>query len=343
MRQFIIFFLGAFFSQNIFSQKIDSVIVVDGINMSCSHELLDGETVTFHLKDDTNDNIKWTLNIFDKRGNDLQVLESGAGLRSFTFNITPELIPIESYECKTIEFYGDHSVYIYASIHLYKQDILIDSLPILLNVLPSRPMIKDVFFSGGSFDYNSLSYNSLATLKVMFLSDRIETCYLKYHATSQDPCDSQFPKDYTLGINIVDFNKVVGGVNNFEYHHADWGEFYTICSSNKYGAVNGVDTIFTTSLITDSDVLEFLSNLCSTGISDLNADIPRVEFTHNTLIIEGNIDPDIYTEVYSTGGSLVYRTDSQRRIDLNFLNRGVYIVRIKLNKGKTIVKKIIKS
>lgn len=325
------------------AQKIDPVIVLqDGSSVDCEHKFMDGEAATFRLKKGTGSDIRWTFNIFGKKGENVQVMESDYGADSFTLNITPDLLPMMACDCKQVDSESDLSVYICGSVYLYKGETAVDSLPVLLNVLPSRPVVKTASLDG-EFSYQYVSYYPQpATVEIIFASDRMESCHLLNYV-SDSLFAFQFPKNYTL-LHIPELNwEKVGDFYKVQYRYADSGEFYQLSCWNKYGEVLGVDTIFTNDLISDKDVLDFLETFRpGVGIDGVSADDVRVAFNGNVLMIEGNIGA-LETAVYSSGGLLKYKGNSENRIDLNFLEKGVYIVRIKLKNEKVIIKKIIKS
>lgn len=343
MKQGIIVFfvvLGAVICR---AQKIDPVIVLqDGSNVDCSHKFLDGESVTFRLQDNPVGNIKWTFKILVEEGENVQVLESDYGADSFTFTVTPELLPVPAYDCKQVDSKNDFSLYICGYVYLYKEETAVDSLPVLLDVLPSRPVVKMASLDG-DFSYQYMNYYPQpATVEIVFASDRMENCRLLNYV-SDSLLAFQFPKNYTLVYSSELSMEKVGDCYKVQYQYADCGEFYQLSCWNKYGAVLGVDTIFTNDLISDKYVLDFLETFrLGVGIDGVSADDMRVALNGNVLMVEGNIGA-FETAVYSSGGLLKYKGNSENRIDLNFLAGGVYIVRIKSSNGKVIIKKIVKS
>ncbi len=342
MKQAFFIFFFSIFSFKCLSQNIDSVVTLqDGTIVDCSHAFLDGEMPTFRLQNGKSDNIKWAFNLYDKNEKKTKVIESKNGIDNFTFKITPDLFPIYVYNCKKIEFPNDSSLYVCGSIDLYKDGTAIDSISVLLNVLPSRPKVKETSIFG-NFDYQEHGYNPCANLTISFISDRMEDCMLAYFV-SDSLNNYLFPKNHSLIYDVVD--KLKTGNNSYEltYNFADWGQFYTIAASNKYGGLHG-DTICTTDYITDPKILSFLEMLHNqiTVIDNISEENYRIVICNDAITLEGCTNMDITADIFSVNGILKSRSVSTKKIYLNHLVSGTYIVRIKIN-HEIITKKIIRS
>lgn len=312
----------------------------DGTVVDCSHAFLDGEMPTFHLQDGESENIKWEFCIYDEKGEKVKATESELGSRSFGFKVTPELLPIYSYACKTIEFPNDSSVYVCGVVDLYENGVLTDNVSVLLNVLPSRPKVKHISVHG-NFDYQDYGYTPLAQLTISFVSYRMDYCKLLYFS-SDSVNVFQFPTDHTLIIQYTDTKETSKGNHELIYDSADWGEFYTIASCNNYGSING-DTICTTDGITDPQIRHFLDNLHNQIMSIENEldNNCQIVISDNIMTLEGCTNMNFSTDIYSTNGTLMHRSHSVSEIDLNDFASGIYIVRFKSD-NKLLTKKIFK-
>lgn len=323
------------------SQNIDSAITLqDGTVVDCSHAFLDGEMPTFHLQNGESENIKWEFCIYNENGEKVKATESELGSKSFGFKVTPELLPTYGCECKTIEFPNDSSVYVCGVVDLYKNGILIDNVSVLLNVLPSRPKVKNISIHG-NFDYQDYGYTPLAQLTISFVSYRMDYCRLLYFS-SDSVNVFQFPTDHTLIIQYMDTKETSKGNHELIYDSVDWGEFYTITSCNKYGSTNG-DTICTTDGITDSQIHHFLDNL-QNQIMPIENELDnncQIVISNNIMTLGGCTNMNFSTDIYSINGTLIHRSQSVSEIDLNDFASGMYIVKFKSN-NILLTKKIIK-
>lgn len=321
------------------SQNIDPAIQLkDGGVVDKSHAFLDGETPTFSLQNGTSDNVRWEICLIGNKGEKLLAAESSIGESSFSFTITPDLFPRKS-DLTRMVFPDDSSVYICAAVELYKGGALIDEMPLLLNVLPSRPKVTEGSLVG-TFDYEACGYYPLSHLTLSFTSDRMDSCTFLYFLTEWNG------KQYVpvFGVMRERMNVQRKGNNNYqlEYDGLDCDDFFSIIAENKYGSVHG-DTIYTNDYITDPEVLDFLEKLLhGVGIDNISSDECKI-VTHNNLIsVEGCNNDDIETAVYSLNGTLVLENKSSKKTDVNCLKKGAYLVKVKC-KNKLLTKKIIKS
>ena len=344
MRHILLAFFISLISINSRAQKISaSILLQDGKTVDSSHIFVDGEMPTFHLEKGQYENVSWSFSFYDKKGEKIICTNSRIGINPFTFKIEPSLFLSHNFvsDCQKIEYPNDYSVYTRCSVDLHQGNVIIDSIPLIINVLPSRPKVKKASIVG-NFSFEEGGYNPLAKLTVLLNAERINECKLMaYVGDSLNVF--QFPEISTRIFYDVDISKK--SKNNYElkYNYVDWGEFYTIYSFNEYGGIHG-DTIFTNSIIDDFEILQYLEKLQNqlTAINKVKDDIIRISFKNNILIIEDSSNKQILSEIYSANGTLINRSFSSRTMDLNKLSKGIYIVKIKSNK-KTITKKFIKK
>lgn len=330
------FFCGLFLDG--YSQKINPAILLsNGDVVDNSHAFLDGETPTFILQNGTNENVKWKFCHIGKKAERVPVAESSTGESSFSFTITPNLFP-RNVDKKRIEFPNDSSVYYSAVVELYKDGTLTDEMPLLLNVLPSRPKVTAGSLVG-TFDYKIVGYDPLAHLSLSFKSDRMDHCELLFFAVKWDG-EKYVPDWAQLGV-YMDKLKKNNDTFQIEYEYLDCDEFFTICALNKYGGVNG-DTICVNNYITDSKILDFLEKFNVDAIDDTSGDESEIVIHHNLISVEDVSSNDVVTEIYSLDGKLVCKNIAEKRVDISSLPKAAYIVKVK-TRNKLLTKKFIKS
>ncbi|MCR4592345.1 MAG: T9SS type A sorting domain-containing protein [Bacteroidaceae bacterium] len=315
------------------SQNINPAIQLkDGNVVDNSHAFLDGETPTFSLQNGTSANVQWVLCLVGNKGEKLPAAESSTSESSFSFTITPDLFPRKSF-LKHMEFPNDSNVYICASIELYKDGTLIDEMPLLLNVLPSRPKVTEGSLVG-AFDYEAWGYYPLSHLTLSFTSNRMENCIFVYFTVGWDGV--KYVPDWAVVRERMNVQRKSNNNYQLEYDGLDCDNFFSIIAGNKYGSVNG-DTICTNDYITDSDVLDFLVD----AIDDISGDECEIVIHNNLISVEGCNSNDIVMEIYSSDGKLVRKNIAEKKIDINCLPNAAYIVKINY-KNKLLTKKIIK-
>lgn len=330
------FFCGLFLDG--YSQKINPAIQLsNGDVVDNSHAFLDGETPTFILQNGTNENVKWVFCLIDKKEERIPLAESITDESSFSFTITPDLFP-RNVDKKRIEFPNDSSVYYSAVVELYKDGTLTDEMPLLLNVLPSRPKVTAGSLVG-TFDYEIVGYDPFAHLSLSFKSDRMDQCTLWFFSVNWD--GKKYVPEYALyGTVMIDLKKN-NDIFQLEYEYGDCDEFFTIYAGNKYGGVNG-DTICVNNYITDSKILDFLEKFNVDAIDDISGDESEIVIHHNLISVEDVSSNDVVTEIYSLDGKLVCKNIAEKRIDISSLPKSAYIVKVNC-KNKLLTKKFIKS
>ncbi len=340
MKHILLGFVISLIFINVQAQSIDSSILLqDGTIVDCSHVFIDGEMPTFHAQNGSCENSRWAFSVYDKNGKKIVCEESKTGATSFSFKITPSLfsgLNLVS-DCQNIEYPNDSSVYISCVVDLHKNGIITSSLPLRLNVLPSRPKKKNASILG-NFNFDLSSYYPSAELTIQFSSDRMKDCLLvQFFSDNLDVFE--FPEEGYWGLYIgVDINEKSKNFYEIKYNYADWGEFYKIVSCNEYGSSSG-DTIFTNSLIKNPEILNYLETIRNqTSAIDVVPNMNgQISIQNNKIILEGFISSKTITEIYSANGALVKKCYSTKTIDLNDLCSGLYIVKvISGNKNKYI-------
>ena len=223
-------------------------------------------------------------------------------------------------------------------MELHHNDIIIDRVPLTLNVLPSRPKVKKASIYG-DFDFEYGGYKPYGELAVQFSAERMNDFRL-FSVLSDSLNVFQFPDTCWGNFDIVDINEKGTNLYEFSYNYADWGQFYTLFAYNQYGIVAG-DTIFTTSLIDDSEILTYIDSVHKqiTSIDEVTGGNIRLAVKHNILVIENPANSQLQSEIYSLDGTLVKKNYSSNTIDLSDLSNGIYVAKIISDKN-TITQKI---
>ena len=217
-------------------------------------------------------------------------------------------------------------------------------MSIFVNVLPSIPKIIRSNLEG-TFNYEQCCYNDQAKLTVSFTSHSMDECFLvRIQSTKDSLFLNTFPEDYTLVYIPINFVDNDSGYS-IQYNEADWGQYYKIMSLNKYGSVFSMDTIHTTELINDSNVISAIEHFNqSTNIKSLNYDAVYhiISYKNNNIYINTNSGFGIPIKIFSPEGHLVLSATISNCIDISFLPKGLYYVKALLTTGKYVSCKIIK-
>lgn len=343
MKRITLFFIVCLLSANSIAQKIaSSILLQDGTIIDSSHIFMDGEEPTFYVENGQYENIVWSFSFLGRDGEKYKCIESNERTNTFTFKIDPKIFSGTNLinNCQLIEFPNDSSVYFRCSVDLLQNNVIKDNVTILLNVFPSRAKIKKASISG-NFDFEDGGYNPFAELKLLCSSDRTNDFRIVSYV-SDSLYVFQFHEYCTQIYDEVTTTKIEQNLYEIKYDYADWGNFYTIVSYNKYGAIRG-DTIFTNDIIVDSEIVHFIEEYHNqiTSIDETRNDDVKLSWKNNFLTIEGLSCSQILLEIYTTDGTLISRKTKTKIIDMSDYCSGVYIVRIKHN-NQIITKKIFK-
>lgn len=340
MNHKLLFLLICLISLNSQAQRIASTILLqDGIVVDSSHVFLDGDRLTFTLQNEPSRNVYWSFSCYNDKGKKQLCRKSDKGIKNFTVKVEPNLFKDNLYSIQKIEYPNDSSVYIRCSVDLFQGNIVKDSVSFLLNILPSRAKVKKASIKG-NFDFDEGGYNPFAEITVLFSADRMNDFRL-FSYTPDSAHVFQFPGICEGIYYTVNFNKKGQNIYEFRYDYVDWGEFYSIITYNKYGVVCG-DTLFTTSLIEDPQIINYINSIHNrtSSVNEVKDDNIRLHLHHNIIVIENLTNSSLQTSIYSLDGTLI-RSYSTSTIDLNDLCKGIYVVKIRSN-PKTITQKINK-
>ena len=344
------FILLSFFIYSIVSsaQVLDRDIVVNNVDkVTSDHAFLDGDLLSFKIKPDSkeNYNLDWELCIELQDNRFAPLMKESVTNDSFYFTITPSLFKQNDLIYRRIESSKDSSIYYHAVIFLYNKSVVVDSMSIFVNVLPSIPKIIRSNLEG-TFNYEQCCYNDQAKLTVSFTSHSMDECFLvRIQSTKDSLFLNTFPEDYTLVYIPINFADNDSGYS-IQYNEADWGQYYKIMSLNKYGSVFSMDTIHTTELINDSNVISAIEHFNqSTNIKSLNYDAVYhiISYKNNNIYINTNSGFGIPIKIFSPEGHLVLSATISNCIDISFLPKGLYYVKALLTTGKYVSCKIIKK
>lgn len=344
--RFLILFSSLIYSIVSSAQVLDRSIIVNNFNkVTPDHTFLDGDVLSFKIKHDGVEDcrLNWELSIELQDNSFMPLLKEDIVNDSFGFTITPSLFKQDNLKYRRIESSNDSSIYYHAVIVLHN-NIVVDTMSITINVLPSIPKIVRANFDG-IFDYEQCSYNDQAELFVSFASHSMDKCYLAFVQSTEDSLFlNTFPEYYTyvyIPINFVDDDNRY----SIQYNEADWGRFYKIMALNKYGSVFSKDAIHTTKLINDPNIISAIKHFNqSTDIKSLNSDAANyiISYKDNKIFINTNFGVRIPVKIFSLEGRLVLSDTITDSIDISFLPRGVYFVKALFTTGKYVSCKIIK-
>lgn len=333
------------------AQVLDKCILVNNRDVvKGDYVFHDGDSLSFKVNNIDNENsLCWDVcvemneylngNLYDALMKQCVIGEN------FGFSITPQLFSSSSSfngsYSKRIEHENDSLVYTHAVVHLYKGSVVLDSMSLYLNVLPSRPKIIRAELKG-EFDYEYNWYQQSAKLCVEFSSYLMKGCCLQRFVSDSifaNVCPMYdwasklvLPMDYLK--NYCAFS-VKNGVFSFKYNDADWGEFYKIYSYNDYGDVDSKDAINTTKLINDTNVISSLKKYFDryTRVNNVKSDnILSISYKNDRICVNNNIR-NIPIMIYSFDGRLVFSSMVLDSIDVPALPKGLYYVKAISNTG----------
>lgn len=344
--RFLILFTSLIYSIVSSAQVLDRSIVVNNSNkVTQDYAFLDGDLLSFKIKRNSVEkcNLNWELSIELQDNSFMPLMKEDIVNDSFSFKITPSLFKQDNLKYRRIESSNDSSIYYHAVIVLHNYNVVVDTMSISINVLPSIPTIVRSSLEG-VFDYEQCSYNDQAELFVSFTSHSIDKCYLVFVQSTEDSLFLKtYPKDYTLVYIPINFVDDDNGYS-IKYNASDWGQYYKIMALNKYGSVFSIDTIHTTKLINDPNIISAIEHFNQpTNIKNLNPDTAYhiISYKDNKIFINTNFGVKIPIKIFSLEGRLVLSDTITDSIDISFLPKGVYYVKA-LFTGKYVSCKIIK-
>lgn len=242
---------------------------------------------------------------------------------------------------KRYVFENDSSVYFRGNIIF--QDIascIVACFPIRLNLLPSRPILKNATLKCDEFDWEQHQFIN-SVLNFCFTSSRENKDYYIRHAEEFHPTyitifKYPFEKvEINMGIkNMLLDDEIIG-----------WDDYYIVESGNDYGFVASLDTIRMYKCVNDPELLKEYEKWLEleTSVKMQSKDTDGVYYVHSkqALYIQGVLgQKDI--KILNIDGTIIQHLQTfDQRIYLPNLKRGIYIACVTANKAVIIRKFLV--
>lgn len=219
-------------------------------------------------------------------------------------------------------------VYFKGSIQIRQKDVILDSVTVVFNLLPSIPEI-----TVDSYDYiydwkDGICWpNCTLTIRV---KSRQATRY-EFHQSFE--CLNE--PDFLRIITCFDASPDPSGYSTIKQEKIDWGTGFSVSAVNKYGIVAARDTFNTIDYITDKAELEdMLGNSANIEYVKSEASSPLYEIYNGVIHIKTGADHTPNVSIYDLAGRCVYNRDSSEEIHLCQFEKGCYILRILCRNGR---------
>ena len=140
------------------AQVLDKVIVVNNsYEVMTEHTFVDGDSLKFSVicDDVVNHNFEWEACIEIQDNSFMSLIKRHVTSNSFGFSVSPSLFTQSN--IKRIEFQNDSCIYYHTKVFLYEDAVVLDSLSLHINVLPSKPKFVRLSLDG-IFDYEDCCY-----------------------------------------------------------------------------------------------------------------------------------------------------------------------------------------
>ena len=338
---FITFLMSTMMSS---AQVLDKVIVVNNsYEVMTEHTFVDGDSLKFSVicDDVVNHNFEWEACIEIQDNSFMSLIKRHVTSNSFGFSVSPSLFTQSN--IKRIEFQNDSCIYYHTKVFLYEDAVVLDSLSLHINVLPSKPKFVRLSLDG-IFDYEDCCYNELAELRVSFTSNSMDQCYLAQIRSTEDSLYlNQIPNHYVLTyIPVTSVEEAY--YHSIQYKNADWGQFYQIISQNKYGSVVSEEIIQTTDLIEDISIRDAVEHYYTpTFIKNVHPEtLARCISYKNGVLYKTGSEGSVFSiSIYDSKGQQVISSLISDLLDISFLPKGIYVIKcIDINKDSEITFKM---
>ncbi len=233
---------------------------------------------------------------------------------------------------KRYVFENDSSVYFRGNIIF--QNItsrIVACFPIRLNLLPSRPILKNVTLECDGFDWDQYLLTN-PILNFYFTSSREK----KYLIKCGEEGRSYIAVKFYYPFEKVEIN---AGIKNmfFDNMIIGWDDYYVLEHHNDYGSVASLDTIRMHKWVNDPELLKEYEKWLEleTSVKVQSKDTDGVYYVHSkqTLYIQGVLgQKDI--KILNIDGTIIRHLQTfDQRIYLPNLKRGIYIACVTANKA----------
>lgn len=323
-----------------YAQTISRTIrLSDGRTVDASHIFLENDNGTF-FTEPSGTKADWSLSLYNtKHENEvITVLISDESSDHFTINIDSIDWFIGAYH---FTHSNDSSVYYKGVVSMGSKGIVKDKIKVTFNLAPSTPKILDVAFDY-EYDWNDDMIFPNGNLHIKISSSNVETFTL----LSTDDFCFEFPKRGFNHRHLFYPDTSDTPLSTIHCNYADWGEYYSVIASNKYGNSVSNDTILTTDYITDPDILariEELRNESGSLCKTHQDNEIHITTQQNYLVIVGDKTTIDYIAIFDMTGRTVSTQNNGQTLSINNLQKGCYIVKCRTKQNKTYIFKFIKS
>lgn len=321
MKTKILLLLVFIINNNVINANNIQALYKDGRALSLSTPIVDGDTCVFSLPDREIADWKFYI-IKDIWGESEDWLECKQVKQTSTFTLIPKEYP-NKWTNSIVALNSNH--YISLGILTCKHNSRIDTIQIMFDVLPVKPIIKSINFCFDDFDFETGYFNGNDNFDMLIeVPDSIkkEDLWL-FYSSPNTPLDHGSLMYYTYIEGFKKIDKTVYQITSFWelYQHM------TIARTNHYGMVHS-DTICFNDYITNPDVLDFIKQETEnfikqqTYINTAKSDQKPYYILNGTLYTKEESSITVLT----LDGKLLNKSNTNQ-LDLNGL-KGVYIINI---------------
>jgi len=230
-------------------------------------------------------------------------------------------------------FEGDDVLFNGFLVKVY-MDEKTDTIPMSLIVLPSIPRILSASFECLYLEeYDELSYGKA---DFMVKATRLGRGIFPNRYNREGELESELRVHYWWPQHYGD-TIFMEQIQTDDWQFDDYGIMH---SRNFYGEVLGTDTFFVNDYI-DEEVMEKhrqhtvgIENATNAPAIQINAGADRI------IRIEGGTAAHWHADITSADGRTVFTGNDTKRIDASQWPQGIYIIKIRDEKNKSIIKKI---
>ncbi len=311
--------------------------------VNSEHIFIDKDILTFKLEQ-PNEVVDWKLLLYKtiEPNTFIEVLGSTESCQNFIINLND----IDwNFSPHIFSYLDNPSQYYKGIVQISKNEAVIDSVEIILDLLPAKMIIDNVSFE---YKYNwendaiwPNGYIEIGIKTNTKTSDHYTACY--------SICELfEPPSWFGNRIPIENLNLNQEGIFYYSDHDVDWGYFLYFEARNKYGITQS-DTICTTDYITDPDVLARLKELENeyhekTSLPVNEQECVRITKYGNTIEITNIMEQITTIKIFDIAGHpVISNMESTHTIDVTFLQNGYYILTCKTETNKIYNLKFIKS
>ncbi|WP_221659013.1 T9SS type A sorting domain-containing protein [Bacteroides salyersiae] len=234
-------------------------------------------------------------------------------------------------DLKRYVFENDSSVYFKGNIAF--QDIaggMIDCFPIRLNLLPSRPILKNATLECDGFDWDQYQLTN-PILNFCFTSSREKKYLINCGEEGRPYIATKFyypfeKVEVNAGVKTMFFDDMIIG----------WDDYYILESVNDYGSVVSLDTIRMHKCVDDPELLKEYEKWLEleTSVKIQSEDMDAVYYiqSEQALYLQGLLGQKDIKILNFDGAIIRHLQTCDQRIYLPNLKKGIYIVCVTVNK-----------